>query len=103
MISIREEIRSIEMGKTPREGNVLKRSPHTRETLMASEWDRPYTREMAAFPMVSPNREFALSTIGVFQAHCHDKLWPSVGRVDDQYGDRNLVCTCPPVEAYSDL
>lgn len=84
MIGIREEIRAVEEGKAPREGNLLKMAPHTQEVLMAEAWERPYTRQEAAFPM----------------PHCTDKLWPSVGRVDDSFGDRNLFCTCPPVEAY---
>jgi glycine dehydrogenase len=85
MIAIREEIRAVEMGTSDRENNALKRSPHTLETVLSSEWDRPYTREEAAFP--APWTRVR-------------KFWPSVGRVESAYGDRNLVCSCPPIEEY---
>ena len=85
LISIREEIRQIELGKMDRSNNPLKNAPHTAEVVVAEAWDRPYTREQAAFP--APwTREY--------------KFWPAVGRVDQAAGDRNLVCTCPPVEAH---
>lgn len=87
LLAIREEIRLIEDGKLSREVNPLKMAPHTKEVLMATKWDRPYTREMAAFP----------------KPWCHQKLWPAVGRIDDQYGDRNLVCSCPPLSSYTDV
>lgn len=87
MISIREEIREIEEGKQPRENNVLKNSPHSQLDLIRGDgngkWDRPYSREKAAFPLSYLEEK---------------KFWPSVGRVDDTYGDTNLFCTCPPVE-----
>ena len=69
----------------PRDNNLLTRAPHTLEDLISDRWDRPYARERAAFPSPSTRRF---------------KVWPSVGRVDGAYGDRNLVCVCPPVEAY---
>jgi glycine dehydrogenase len=88
LISIREEIREIELGIMDRQNNALKNAPHTMHRVTASEWDRPYSRERAAFP--APwTRDF--------------KFWPSVGRVESAYGDRNLVCSCPPTDAYADV
>jgi glycine dehydrogenase len=84
LISIREEIKAIEDGKIPKEGNVLKMSPHTQKDLIVGEWDRPYTREQAAYPLPWLKEK---------------KFWPSVTRLDDIYGDSNLFCTCGPVEA----
>ncbi len=86
MIAIREEIREIETGTADRENNPLKHAPHTLGDLLADAWDRPYTRERAGFPSAA-TREY--------------KIWPAVGRVDGAYGDRNLVCVCPPVEDYA--
>jgi glycine dehydrogenase len=85
MIAIRDEIRAIENGEADREDNLLKRSPHTLAEVTADEWTRPYSRERAAFPTAATRRH---------------KVWPFVGRVDGAYGDRNLVCTCPPIEEY---
>ncbi len=85
MILIRAEIREIEQGKAPREGNLLKNAPHTAEALLTSEWTRPYPRERAAYPTADARQR---------------KFWPSVGRLNAVLGDRNLVCACPPVEAY---
>ncbi|XP_035211517.1 glycine dehydrogenase (decarboxylating), mitochondrial-like isoform X2 [Stegodyphus dumicola] len=87
MISIRKEIEEIEKGISHAEINVLKMAPHTQRIVCSSNWDRPYSREKAAFPskFVSPEL----------------KLWPTVGRIDDVYGDTNLMCFCPPVEAYT--
>ncbi|MBW4494675.1 MAG: aminomethyl-transferring glycine dehydrogenase [Oscillatoria princeps RMCB-10] len=86
MIAIRKEIEEIELGKADPSNNVLKNAPHTAESLIAGEWDRPYSRELAAYP--APwTRE--------------SKFWPAVGRIDNAYGDRNFVCSCLPVEAYS--
>ncbi|GBN84738.1 Glycine dehydrogenase (decarboxylating), mitochondrial [Araneus ventricosus] len=86
MINIRKEIADIEKGISDPEINVLKMAPHTQRVVCSSDWDRPYSREKAAFPadFVKPET----------------KLWPNVGRIDDAYGDTNLVCTCPPVSAY---
>ncbi|MRU15280.1 aminomethyl-transferring glycine dehydrogenase [Roseovarius sp. A21] len=86
MLAIREEIREIEEGKIDKENNPLKHAPHTMEDLV-KEWDRPYTREQACFPP------------GAFRV---DKYWPPVNRVDNVYGDRHLVCTCPPMEDYAE-
>src|SRR5713226_1013135 len=85
LISIRQEIREIERGTAPREGNVLKNAPHTAERVISSEWDCSYSREKAAFP-----------ALWVHNA----KFWPPVGRVNNPWGDRNLICTCPPIESY---
>jgi glycine cleavage system P protein (glycine dehydrogenase) len=87
LIAIREEIREIELGIMDRQNNALKNAPHTMHRVIASEWDRPYARERAAFP--APwTRDF--------------KFWPSVARVESAYGDRNLVCSCPPTDAYAE-
>ncbi|HJU70090.1 MAG TPA: aminomethyl-transferring glycine dehydrogenase [Gemmatimonadaceae bacterium] len=88
LIAIREEIREIELGIMDRQNNALKNAPHTMHRVVASEWDRPYSRERAAFP--APwTRDF--------------KFWPSVARVESAYGDRNLVCSCPPTDAYAEV
>ncbi|MGY2046587.1 aminomethyl-transferring glycine dehydrogenase [Methylobacterium sp. JK268] len=86
MLSIREEIRAIEEGRADRANNPLKQAPHTVQDLIG-EWDRPYSRESACFPAGS---------LGM------DKYWPPVNRVDNAYGDRNLVCSCPPVSDYAE-
>jgi glycine dehydrogenase len=86
LISIRAEIQQIELGLLDREDNPLKHAPHTAAVVMSDRWERKYGREQAAFP--APwTREH--------------KFWPTVGRVDNAYGDRNLVCACPPVESYA--
>jgi glycine cleavage system P protein (glycine dehydrogenase) len=85
MILIRGEIAAIERGEMDRANNPLKNAPHTAAAVTATEWDRPYSREQAAFPAPW------------LKAH---KFWPPVARVDNAYGDRNLVCACPPIEAY---
>ena len=88
LISIREEIRKVENGAWPADDNPLRRAPHTQADLADAEWHRPYTRHEAAFPLpwVAEN-----------------KFWPSVNRIDDVYGDRNLFCSCPPVEEYENV
>jgi len=84
MIAIREEIRAIEDGRSDRSDNVLKGAPHTAAAVISDGWSHKYPREQAAYPA----------------AWLHDfKFWPAVGRVDNPYGDRNLVCTCPPMDA----
>lgn len=88
MVSIRQEIEAIELGQSDPENNPLKHAPHTAEVLLSDTWDRPYGREQAAYP--APwTREH--------------KFWPAVGRIDNAYGDRNLVCSCLPMEAYSEV
>ncbi|KAK4876317.1 hypothetical protein RN001_012739 [Aquatica leii] len=83
LISIRQEIRDIEEGKLDIRVNPLKMAPHTQGQVISSSWERPYTREQAAFPanFVVPET----------------KIWPTVARIDDIYGDKHLVCTCPPI------
>jgi glycine dehydrogenase len=85
LIAIRSEIQEVELGVADKADNVLKHAPHPAHVLLAEDWDRPYSREQAAYP--APwTREH--------------KFWPAVSRVDNAYGDRNLVCSCPPMEAY---
>ncbi|KAF2271813.1 glycine dehydrogenase [Westerdykella ornata] len=83
LISIRKEIAAVERGEQPREGNVLKMAPHSQQDLLRGEWDRPYSREEAAYPLPYLRER---------------KFWPAVTRLDDAYGDTNLFCTCAPVE-----
>ena len=83
LIRIREEIRTIESGQSDRNDNVLKNAPHTIAALTTDAWNHPYSRELAGFPA------------GWLRDH---KFWPSVGRIDNPFGDRNLVCSCPPVD-----
>ncbi|GAB4369814.1 MAG: aminomethyl-transferring glycine dehydrogenase [Acidobacteriota bacterium] len=86
MKAIREEIREIEQGRADREDNLLKNAPHTAVALAAEDWPHPYSRERAAFPTPF-TREY--------------KFWPATGRIDNAWGDRHLVCSCPPVEAWA--
>jgi glycine dehydrogenase len=86
MIAIRGEIREIEEGRADRAMNLLKMAPHTAEAVTADAWDRPYSRERAAFPSAA------------VKAH---KFWPAVARIDNAYGDRNLMCACPSVAEYA--
>lgn len=85
MLSIREEIRAIERGEVVAEQSLPHRAPHTLDDIVDASWDRPYSREAAAFPSLATRRS---------------KFWPSVNRIDDVYGDRNFVCSCPPIEDY---
>ena len=85
MVAIRKEIAKIETGEWPQDNNPLKHAPHTAASLLGVEWNRPYSREVAAFPTASLKKV---------------KYWPGVGRVDNVYGDRNLFCSCLPVSAY---
>ena len=87
MISIREEIRLVEDGKSSRDDNPLKNAPHTIEACTADEWKHPYTRTIAAFPAPWTRDR---------------KFWPSVGRLNNALGDRKLICACPPIEAYAE-
>jgi glycine dehydrogenase len=86
MIAIRAEIRAVEQGRADKADNPLKNAPHTAAEVMAAEWKHPYSREEAAFPLP------------FVRAH---KFWPPVKRVDNVHGDRNLVCTCAPLEEYA--
>jgi glycine dehydrogenase len=87
MIAIRDEIGQVERGEMDAHNNPLANAPHTAEAVLASDWNRPYSREVAAFPSA-----FVRAS----------KLWPAVGRIDNVYGDRNLFCVCIPVEAYQE-
>jgi glycine dehydrogenase len=85
MVAIREEIRRVEAGEWAVEDSPLRHAPHTSRVLTATEWDRPYPRELGAFPA----------------GYDADKYWPPVARIDQAFGDRNLVCACPPPEAFA--
>ncbi len=86
LIAIREEARAIEEGTVDAKDNVLKNAPHTAAAITSDEWSHPYTREQAAFPAPWVREH---------------KFWPPVARIDNAYGDRNLVCVCPPIEDYA--
>jgi len=88
MGSIRAEIRAVEQGRMDRADNPLKNAPHTATEVMASDWSHPYPREQAAFPLPYVRA---------------NKYWPPVKRVDNVHGDRNLICTCAPLEAYAEM
>lgn len=85
MIHIRNEVIEIEEGRAEKDNNVLSHAPHTADLVMSDKWDRPYTRERAVYPT-----EWVR----------HNKFWPAVSRIDNTYGDRNLMCACPPMENY---
>ena len=76
----------VSTGEWPADDNPLRGAPHTAECLLVTDWDHPYTREEAAYPLGKAFRP---------------KVWPPVRRIDGAYGDRNLVCSCPPVESYA--
>ena len=87
MIAIRREIAALEAGEADPENNLLSNAPHTHHLLLEGDWRKPYTKEQAFFPL---------------HAVREDKYWPPVGRIDNVLGDRNLVCTCPPMAAYQE-
>jgi glycine dehydrogenase len=87
MIAIRKEVRSVEEGRIDRDDNPLKNAPHTAAMVMAENWAHDYPRERAAFPLASLKRQ---------------KYWPPVGRVDNAWGDRNIMCSCVPMSAYAE-
>lgn len=87
LLSIREEIRDIESGKFDAHNNLLKNAPHTAQMVISDSWSYPYSREQAAYPAKWTRTS---------------KFWPSVGRIDDAYGDRNLVCSCLPISEYAE-
>lgn len=87
LLAIREEIAAVENGLTDKANNVLKHAPHTQFIITADEWERPYSRQSAAYPLAWVK---------------HNKFWPSVSRVNNTVGDRNLICTCEPVSSYAD-
>lgn len=86
LLEIRNEIKEVEEGTAKRDDNVLKNAPHTAALVMADQWDRPYTRQKAAYPLPFVREA---------------KFWPAVSRIDNAYGDRNLVCSCLPMEDYT--
>jgi glycine dehydrogenase len=86
MVAIREEIAQVASGAWPVQDNPLKNAPHTAYSLMAADWQHPYSREVAAYPLASLRQ---------------GKYWPPVGRIDNVFGDRNLFCSCPPIETYT--
>ncbi|HXH99936.1 MAG TPA: aminomethyl-transferring glycine dehydrogenase [Sphingobacteriaceae bacterium] len=88
MIAIRKEIEEIEQGISDKANNPLKNAPHTTAIVTSDEWNRPYSRQKAAFPLPYVKEH---------------KFWPSVGRVNDTHGDRSLICSCPPVESYEEI
>ncbi|WP_258241140.1 aminomethyl-transferring glycine dehydrogenase [Pseudidiomarina homiensis] len=85
MISIREEVKKVEQGEWPQDNNPLHHAPHTLADITAADWDRPYDRHIAVYPVA---------------AVAENKFWPSVNRIDDVYGDRNLMCSCPAIDDY---
>ena len=87
MIAIRAEIQAVVDCTADARDNVLKNAPHTADAVTADEWSHPYTRQQAAYPLPY------LRT---------GKFWPSVARIDNPYGDRNLICACPPIEAFAE-
>ncbi len=87
MIQIRREIADVESGKADPENNLLRNAPHTHRLLLEGDWTKPYTKEAAFFPLPALRA---------------DKFWPPVGRIDNVAGDRHLVCSCPPMEAYQE-
>jgi glycine dehydrogenase len=87
MIAIRAEIRAVETGQVDKDDNPLKNAPHTAAMVMAEQWAHDYSREAAAFPLATLRQH---------------KYWPPVARVDNAYGDRNIMCSCLPIETYAD-
>jgi glycine dehydrogenase len=86
MIAIKAEAEAVRDGRWPADDNPLVHAPHTAESVITGEWDHAYTREEAVYPV---------------RGLVHRKYWPPVRRIDQAYGDRNLVCACPPVEAFA--
>jgi glycine dehydrogenase len=86
MLNIRAEIDEIERGQADRTDNVLKNAPHTQRMVTSDNWTHPYSRQKAAFPLPFVSER---------------KFWPSVARINNTYGDRNIMCVCPPVESYA--
>jgi glycine dehydrogenase len=87
LVSIRREIQAVQDGQADARDNVLKNAPHTAEDVSADVWSHPYSREQAAYPLP------------FVRAH---KFWPAVSRIDNPYGDRHLICACPPVETWAE-
>jgi glycine dehydrogenase len=91
MIAIRDEIRAVEAGESTVEESPLRRAPHPAADVVVNDWTRTYSREQAAFPA---GVAAGAGLVGP------DKYWPPVSRIDGAFGDRNLVCACPPLSAY---
>ena len=87
LIAIRQEIQAVIDGAADARDNVLKNAPHTAEDVTADDWTHPYSRQQAAYPLPYVRA---------------NKVWPAVARIDNPYGDRNLMCACPPIEAYAE-
>ena len=87
LIAIRKEIQAVLDGQADAKDNVLKNAPHTADAVTADEWTHPYSREQAAYPLPWVRA---------------GKVWPSVSRIDNPYGDRNLICACPPMEEWAE-
>ncbi|MGO3804721.1 MAG: aminomethyl-transferring glycine dehydrogenase [Sphingobacterium sp.] len=87
LVAIRAEIAAVELGEVDQTNNLLKNAPHTADMVTAEEWDKPYSRHTAIYPLAYVKA---------------NKFWPSVGRVNDSQGDRTLICSCPPIEAYAE-
>ncbi|SJN21170.1 Glycine dehydrogenase [decarboxylating] (glycine cleavage system P protein) [Sphingobacterium sp. JB170] len=87
LVAIRAEIAAVELGEVDQTNNLLKNAPHTADMVTADEWDKPYSRHTAIYPLAYVKA---------------NKFWPSVGRVNDSQGDRTLICSCPPIEAYAE-
>jgi len=87
MLQIRKECQAVIDGKVPAEDSVLRNAPHTADMVAADTWNKPYTRTEAAYPL--PNS-------------AENKFWPYVGRIDNAYGDKNIMCSCPPLDSYED-
>jgi glycine dehydrogenase len=87
LIAIRAEIQAVIDGVADGKDNVLKNAPHTADQVSADVWSHPYSREQAAYPLPFVRE---------------NKFWPPVARIDNPYGDRNLICSCPPIEAYAE-
>jgi glycine dehydrogenase len=87
MLQIKEEINEVQNGIYSLDDNALKNAPHTQHVILAEHWNHKYPREKAAFPLHYVRL---------------NKFWPSVGRVNNSHGDRNLICTCPPLEVYEE-
>jgi len=85
-VEVQAEIQQVESGELPVTDNPLKFAPHTADAVLKEEWSRAYSRETAAFPLPW------------VRSH---KFWPAVGRIDNPFGDRNLMCVCPPIETYA--
>jgi glycine dehydrogenase len=92
MLAIREEISAVERGEWPVEDSPLRHAPHPADDVLDDTWSRPYPRRRGAHPGARPGS----TSIG-------DKYWPPVSRIDQAYGDRNLMCACPPMSAYEEL